>query len=50
MIELKDLKCYDDWYYLGDIIDMDGDGWVLEEEAKQLLEEYNESLKYLTKL
>lgn len=42
MITLEDLKCFDDWYYVGDIIDMDGKGWVLKEEAEQLLAEYNE--------
>ena len=50
MIELKDLKCYDDWYYVGDIIDMDGPGWVIEEEAQKIIEEYNENLKHLIKL
>jgi hypothetical protein len=47
---LTDLKCYDDWYYVGDIIDMDGPGWVIEEEAQKIIEEYNENLKHLTKL
>jgi hypothetical protein len=41
MVKLEDLKCFDDWYYVGDIIDMDGDGWVDKETTEQLLAEYN---------
>ena len=28
-------------YYIGDIVDVDGDGWVDEETAELLLLEYN---------
>jgi len=28
-------------YYIGDIINLDGDGWVTEEEAIEILKEVN---------
>tara|TARA_R110000796_G_scaffold223414_2_gene339676 strand:+ start:886 stop:1020 length:135 start_codon:yes stop_codon:yes gene_type:complete len=40
-ITLKDLKCYDFMYYVGDIINLDGNGWVTEEEAIEILKEVN---------
>ena len=43
-LTLEDLKCYDDWYYVGDIVDLDGVGWVLKEEAEAILAEYNSKI------
>ena len=48
----------DDMYYIGDIVDVDGDGWVDKETFEILLREYQFELKelkramakYLTKL
>tara|TARA_B100000073_G_scaffold224697_1_gene187202 strand:+ start:284 stop:421 length:138 start_codon:yes stop_codon:yes gene_type:complete len=36
-----DLKQFEGMYYIGDIVDVDGDGWVDEETAELLLVEYN---------
>ena len=36
-----DLKELDGMYYIGDIVDVEGDGWVDEETAELLLLEYN---------
>ena len=36
--ELKERDCM---YYIGDIVDIDGDGWVDEETAELILVEYN---------
>jgi len=41
MIELKDLKEVDGLYFVGHIVDVDGDGWVTEAEALSILEAYN---------
>lgn len=41
MIKLSDLMCYDDLYYIGDIIDVDGNGWVDEKMAQQILDQLN---------
>jgi len=41
MIELKDLQEQDGLYYVGHIVDVDGDGWVTEAEALSILEAYN---------
>ena len=38
---LDDLKQYDDLFYIGDIADVDGSGWVTREEAELILLEYN---------
>ena len=40
-MKLDDLKRYDDWFYVGDIVDVDGNGWVIREEAELILLEYN---------
>jgi hypothetical protein len=32
---------YDGLYYVGDVIDMDGDGWVDEEQLELIIEELN---------
>ena len=37
----KELKERDGMYYIGDIVDIDGDGWVDEEPAELILVEYN---------
>ena len=37
----SDLKQYEAMYYIGDIVDIDGDGWVDEETAELILVEYN---------
>tara|TARA_Y100000813_G_C23838173_1_gene200719 strand:+ start:189 stop:323 length:135 start_codon:yes stop_codon:yes gene_type:complete len=36
-----ELKEKDGMYYIGDIVDIDGDGWVDEETAELILVEYN---------
>lgn len=41
-IELKDLECYDEMYYIGHLVDVDGSGWVNEFEAQRLLDEINQ--------
>ena len=38
---IKDLKCYDDMYYVGDVVDIDGSGWVDLETAEKILLEFN---------
>lgn len=38
---LNDLRQIDDWFYVGDIVDIDGDGWVSKEDAELILLEYN---------
>jgi hypothetical protein len=40
MIELKDLKERDGLYYVGHIVDVDGDGWVTEDEALSIIKSY----------
>ena len=37
----SDLKQHEGVYYIGDIVDIDGDGWVDEETAELILVEYN---------
>jgi hypothetical protein len=41
MLTLEDLMCYDEMYYVGDMIDVDGNGWVTKEEALEILEQVN---------
>jgi hypothetical protein len=41
MLTLEDLMCYDEMYYVGDMIDVDGNGWVTKEEALEILEQIN---------
>lgn len=41
MIKLEDLQCYDEMYYVGDIIETDDSGWVTKEEALKVLEIVN---------
>lgn len=40
-ITLRDLKSYDGMYYVGFLVDIDGDGWVSEEEAIEILNQIN---------
>ena len=46
LIKLEDLMCYDDLYYVGDIVDMDGNGWVNKETALDLL--YNLNIDWMS--
>lgn len=41
-MQLKDLKCYDEMYYVGHLVDVDGDGWVSEEDAQKILDQMNQ--------
>ena len=41
MLKLNNLMCYDDLYYIGDIVDVDGSGWVSKEDALDLLNSLN---------
>jgi hypothetical protein len=41
-IELKDLECYDEMYYIGHLVDVDGDGWVSENTAQKVLDKINQ--------
>ena len=45
MVELKNLIVYDDLYYVGHIIDLDGNDWVDKETAELLLLEYNNGVE-----
>lgn len=38
-------KCVDGMYYAGDMFDIDGDGWVSEEQLELLLHEFNNGVK-----
>lgn len=44
MIELKDLQEQDGLYFVGQIADIDGDGWVTEEEALSIIKSINKDL------
>ena len=41
IMTLNDLFCVDDYYYVGDIADVDGNPWVEQEDAELILLEYN---------
>ena len=41
MLKLNNLMCYDDLYYIGDIVDVDGSGWVSKKDALDLLNSLN---------
>jgi hypothetical protein len=45
MIELKDLKEFENMFFVGHIADVDGDGWVTKEEAESIIESINKSLE-----
>lgn len=38
-------KCVDGMYYAGDVFDIDGDGWVSEEQLELLLHEFNNGVE-----
>jgi hypothetical protein len=38
-MNVNDLMNINDMYYVGNIIDMDGDGWVTKQEAQAILDE-----------
>jgi len=46
LLKLDDLMCYDEMYYVGDLIDMDGSGWVSKEVALDLL--YNLNIDWMS--
>ena len=46
MITLNDLKCINDMYYVGHLVDMDGSGWVNKNIAEQLI--YNLNIDYIS--
>lgn len=41
MLSKKDFPEYDGLYYVGDLVDVDGDGWVDEETVELIIEELN---------
>ena len=41
MIHISDLNHYDDMYYVGDLVDMDGNNWVNKEMAQQIIDQLN---------
>ena len=41
----QSFKCADGMYYIGDAFDIDGDGWVSEEQLELLLHEFNNGVK-----
>ena len=41
------LREIDDLYYVGDIVDMDGDGWVSREDAELAVYEYDAIIFFL---
>ena len=41
-LKLEDLKCVDGLYYIGDLIDVDGNPWVEEQDALKIIDEVNE--------
>jgi len=41
MLKKENFKCIDGFYYIGDIVDMDGNPWVEEHELEMILSELN---------
>lgn len=41
-LELNDLECYDFMYYVAHLVDLDGDGWVDEDTAIEILQTINQ--------
>ena len=41
-MKLQDLECWDHMYYVGHLVDLDGDGWVDEETAVQIVKQINQ--------
>lgn len=46
MIKLEDLMQMDGLYYVGGLIDSDGNDWVSESEAMEIINELNKSEHY----
>lgn len=46
LLKLDDLMCHDDLYYIGDLVDVDGSGWVNKETALDLL--YNLNIDWMS--
>lgn len=46
MLKLNDLMCVDGLYYIGDIVDVDGSGWVEKDVALDLL--YNLNIDWMS--
>ena len=41
LIQLSDLNHYDDMYYVGDLVDLDGNNWVNKEMAQKIIDQLN---------
>jgi len=41
MIQLSDLNHYDDMYYVGDLVDLDGNNWVKKDMAQKIIDQLN---------
>ena len=41
ILTIKDLKCVDGFYYIGDLIDVDGNPWVEKDMAQNILDQLN---------
>ena len=41
LIKLSDLNHYDDMYYVGDLVDLDGNNWVNKEMAQKIIDQLN---------
>lgn len=41
-VKLEDLKCVDGLYYIGDLIDVDGNAWVEKSVALEIIDQENE--------
>jgi hypothetical protein len=41
ILTLKDLKCVDGVYYIGHLVDIDGNPWVEEVDAQAILDQLN---------
>jgi hypothetical protein len=41
ILTLKDLKCVDGFYYIGHLVDVDGNPWVEEVDAQAILDQLN---------
>jgi len=41
MYKKSDFKCVDGLYYVGDVLDVDGNPWVEEEQLELIIEELN---------
>ena len=41
LIQLSDLNHYDEMYYVGDLVDLDGNNWVNKEMAQKIIDQLN---------